>query len=110
MRGPLRELALSLFLDTGSLFTIVRPTILLRAGYDLSQPRSHIAIVTASGEDTAPLYVVDELAALGHRRQNLAVLAYRLPPSLQIDGLLGMNFLRGRRLTVDFRTGILDLE
>jgi hypothetical protein len=34
-----------------------------------------------------------------------SVLAHTLPPSAGVDGLLGLDFLRGQVLTVDFRSG-----
>ncbi len=37
------------------------------------------------------------------------VSCHTLPPSAGVDGLLGLDFFRGERLTVDFRTGRLIL-
>jgi hypothetical protein len=33
-----------------------------------------------------------------------------LPESAQFHGLLGLDFLRGTRLTIDFRRGEIELE
>ena len=33
-----------------------------------------------------------------------------LPAAIAIDGLLGLDFLRGTRLTIDFRNGTIDVE
>jgi hypothetical protein len=35
---------------------------------------------------------------------------HTLPPSAGVDGLLGLDFLRGMRFTADFRAGALTLE
>ena len=43
--------------------------------------------------------------ALGQERTNFPVLGHTLPPSTSIDGVLGLDFVRGQTLTVDFRTG-----
>lgn len=37
-------------------------------------------------------------------------LCHDLPAEVRVDGLLGLDFLRGRRLTLDFRTGRLSLD
>ena len=52
----------------------------------------------------------DRIAALGVERMNFPLIAHTLPPSASIDGLLGLDFLRGCRLTVDFRTGRITLR
>jgi hypothetical protein len=38
---------------------------------------------------------------------NFPVLGHTLPPSAGVDGLLGLDFLRGQSLTLDFRSGHL---
>jgi hypothetical protein len=38
------------------------------------------------------------------------MVCHTLPPSASIDGLLGLDFLRDRRLTIDFRTGQITLR
>jgi hypothetical protein len=43
-------------------------------------------------------------------RSFFPVLAYTLPPSLGVDGLLGLDFLRGLNLTLDFREGRMSLD
>jgi HAD superfamily hydrolase (TIGR01549 family) len=63
--GPLRTVTLRLLLDTGSAFTVVHPTWLQRAGYDLASPSSWISIATAGGVDQFPLYVISNVTALG---------------------------------------------
>src|SRR5438874_1974268 len=47
---------------------------------------------------------------LGRTRSRMGVLAHSLPPSARIDGLLGLDFLRSRRLTIDFSAGTLELR
>ncbi len=47
--------------------------------------------------------------ALGRQRALFSVLVHTLPASPMIDGLLGLDFLRGEILTIDFRAGTLTL-
>ena len=43
-------------------------------------------------------------------RQGLVVVCHTLPPSAGVDGLLGLDFLRNSRLTIDFRSGQIVLD
>jgi len=62
-----------------------------------------------SGTVLAPLVIVSRLSALGQDRTSFPVLGHTLPPNAGIDGLIGLNFLRGQVLTIDFRNGQLSL-
>ena len=53
--------------------------------------------------------VLDRLSALGRHRLAFPVLAHSLPPVAGIDGLLGLDFLRGSVLTVDFQAATITL-
>ena len=63
-----------------------------------------------SGVETLPLFRVQSVAALGQFRDDLILVAHDLPFSPQIDGVLGLDFLRGHCLTLDFRAGELELN
>jgi predicted aspartyl protease len=110
LRGPHGVVRVRLLLDTGAELTMIDREILGMAGYDLSSPRSYVRIATASRVESAPLYILDGLAALGHQRHALGALAQALPFGPRIHGLLGLNFLRGGALTIDFRSGEVTLD
>ena len=38
------------------------------------------------------------------------LICHTLPASVSVDGLLGLDFLRGQRLTIDFRAGRIALR
>ncbi len=50
------------------------------------------------------------ILALGREFAQLPVLAHTLPPSAGVDGVLGLDFLRGQLLTIDFPNGRLTLD
>ena len=56
-----------------------------------------------------PRIILNRLSALGQHRLALPVLAHSLPPATGIDGLLGLDFLRGLSPEVDFRAGKISL-
>ncbi len=54
--------------------------------------------------------VIDRIEALGEQQEQFPVVAHTIPASAGVDGLLGLDFLRDRRLTLDFRRGRITLS
>lgn len=108
--GPGGERAVRMALDTGATTTTVRPAVLVRLGYDPAAGSQRVPMTTASGVEYVPRIAVSRIEALGERREPLVVVAHTLPPSATVDGLLGLDFFRGRQLALDFRRGVILLE
>ncbi len=97
-------------LDTGATVTSLSPRALRAVGINpLRDNIGTVPVITANGIISAPLITLDRLEALGQIQTGLTVQATALPSELQIDGLLGLDFLRVYRLVVDFRTGQITL-
>lgn len=109
IEGPLRDTYGQLALDTGATSTVINLGKLVYAGYDPAVAADSVQITTGSGREMVPCVVIDRIEALGHRRVRLPVLCHTLPPSTGVDGLLGLDFLRQQRLTIDFKKGLLTL-
>ena len=107
--GPSGSAVLRLALDTGATGTVVNVGLLVALGYDPALVPERIQVTTGSGVDFVPRVPLQKIIALGQERSNFPVLAHTLPPSAGIDGLLGLDFLRGQTVTVDFRTGTIML-
>jgi predicted aspartyl protease len=107
--GPNGSDAFLFGLDTGATETVVSVDNLAFLGYSLSNSE-RANVFTASAIEFAPRVRVQRIGALGHERSDFPVLAYNLPAEIGVDGMLGLDFLRGLRLTVDFREGQLSLE
>jgi predicted aspartyl protease len=100
---------LRLALDTGATGTVVNVAMLVAVGYDPALAPDRVQVTTGSGMEFAPRLTLDKLVALGQERIDFPVLCHTLPPSAGVDGLLGLDFLRGQRLTIDFRNGRMTL-
>lgn len=84
--------------------------VLRAVGYDPdAAPRNQI-VVTASRSERVPSIRVQRFRALGKERLNFPVLCHDLPPGLQVDGLIGLDFMRRYRLSVDFPAGFISLR
>jgi len=98
-----------LALDTGATATVVNIAMLVAVGYDPALAPTRVQVTTGSGVEYAPRVTLSRILALGQERVDFPVLGHTLPPSAGVDGLLGLDFLRGQSLTVDFRTGHVTL-
>ena len=110
LRGPSADVALKLALDTGASQTMVNVLPLTVAGYLLDAATEYVEITTGSGVVYTPRIPVLRISALGNEQTELPVLAHTLPPSAAIDGVLGLDFMQGKVLRVDFRRSLISLQ
>lgn len=110
LEGPAGNATLRLALDTGATDTAVDSRRLREAGYDPTLAPSQVEVTMGSGIVYVPVLTVSKLTALGHVRTLFPILAHTLPPSAGVDGVLGLDFLRGQVLTIDFRAGQITLS
>jgi predicted aspartyl protease len=108
--GPSGSIVLRLALDTGATGTMVNIGPLVTVGYDPSLTPDRVQVTTGSGVEFVPRITVSRLRALGREYTDLQTLGHTLPPSAGVDGLLGLDFFRGRALNIDFRKGRITLH
>ncbi len=108
--GPSGSIVLRLALDTGATGTMINVAPLTAIGYDPSLAPDRVQVTTGSGVEFAPRILVARMEALGQERDHFPVLAHTLPPSASVDGLLGLDFLRGQVVNMDFREGCISLK
>ena len=107
--GPSGSIILRLALDTGATGTMINVAPLTAVGYDPSLAPDRVQVTTGSGVEFAPRIVVAQMRAMGQERRGFPVLAHTLPPSASVDGLLGLDFLRGQIVTIDLQRGSVSL-
>jgi predicted aspartyl protease len=108
--GPSGSGILLLALDTGATSTLINQSRLLQLGYDPAVISGRSQVSTASGVEFVPRLPLSQIVALRIERHDFQVLSHTLPPSAGVDGLLGLDFLRGLSLIVDFRKGLMELS
>ncbi len=108
--GPTGDVVARLALDTGATRTLINWDLLVFIGYDPAAVGARVQVTTGSGVEFVPQVSVRELEALGNRRLDFCVLCHTLPPSATVDGVIGLDFMRDRRLVVDLRTGDVTLD
>jgi predicted aspartyl protease len=109
IEGPTGHAYPRLALDTGATATMINSAQLVGIGYDPATVPQRVQMTTGSGVEFVPRLGIAKLEALGQTRTSFEIVAHTLPPSASVDGLLGLDFLRGQVLTIDFRTGQIAL-
>ena len=108
--GPDSDARVRLALDTGATYTMISRETAAELGYDLTAVDGALPLITASGTETAAVINLERIEALEQERRNFPVACHNLPEGTPFDGLLGLDFFRGQKLTIDFRSGLVTLE
>jgi predicted aspartyl protease len=106
VHGKSQHITLDMAVDTGATWTImpIKTCSIIGAVY-----LRNVSIVTGSRVENARLMAIPLIRAFGVDMTNFKVVAHDLPPSLLVDGLLGMNFLKRAKLTIDFHKNIIKI-
>jgi predicted aspartyl protease len=107
--GPAGDMIVRLALDTGATSTLINSEIMVLLGYDPATSPRRIQVTTGSGVELCPRVAVQQLEALGKSVNDFPVLSHTLPPTSQVDGLLGLDFFRGFQISIDFRNGTITI-
>jgi len=99
-----------LAVDTGAVRTLVVPEALLLVGYDPLASQERVFVTTASGVESCPVVAVKRFEAVGRAVEDFPLISHPLPPTIQLDGLLGLDFLRRKRLVIDFEAAQIVLD
>jgi predicted aspartyl protease len=107
--GLAGDMIVRLALDTGATSTLINSEIMVLLGYDPATSPDRIQVTTGSGVELCPRVTVERLEALGKSVNDFPVLSHTLPPTSQVDGLLGLDFFRSFQISIDFRNGIITI-
>ena len=109
IEGPDGQWSVRLALDTGATVTTIQTAVLVAIGYDPAASVDRLSMTTGSGVEYVARLPIRRIEALGRERADFPVVAHTLPPSATVDGLLGLDYMRGHVLTVDFPRGVVTL-
>jgi hypothetical protein len=110
LQGPQGRIVLRIAVDTGTTYTTIDSSILASVGIEPGPQSRPLQLTTALGIGSAFRLTAMRFKALGEEHADFPVISHRLPPVLGIDGVLGLDFFRNRKLTIDFRNGFIELE
>ena len=96
-------------LDTGATTTSIPIYVVSALGYNVSNPKSIVEVVTGSGVEEAPVIEIKGLTAIGQTIENIEVLCRDLPLEAPVEGVLGLNFLMNFDVHISFSKGTIEL-
>ena len=107
--GPALSTNLTLVLDSGATKSLIKRSSLIYIGIDPDQSPRRVQVTTGSAVEIVPVVVLTRFSALGQHRFGFSVVAHTMPEKAAVDGVLGLDFLRGQHLAIDFRAGLITL-
>jgi predicted aspartyl protease len=110
VHGPGSTSLADLLLDTGAAMTMLSPTLVEAAGYDISSASSRQTLVTGNGVVEVPVIRVAELRVSELAVRDLLVSVHEIPEVAHFEGLLGLDFLRHFCTTIDYLNGYLEIR
>jgi predicted aspartyl protease len=105
-----RDRWLRLVLDTGAAETIVIPEVLDELGYSPRDGEATTVIRSAVGREEGYLIRVVRFACLGYASTDFRVHAHDLPRGWDIEGLIGLSFLRQFNYEIRSLEGCIRVE
>ena len=102
--------SMRLLIDTGASLTILSPDVLEQRGIGYQNTGRYGVFNTANGQVRAPIYKLDSLSVGDWQVNQLDVGVLDLSGGSNIDGLLGMNFLRHFQFFIDQNEALLRLS
>ena len=93
---------LDFIVDTGSYETLLCEKTIRMIGYTPVDSIEDVQIQTVSGSGKAYRYEIEKISALGVCWRNFKVISHQMPSGSGSHGLLGLDFFKNTRLTIDF--------
>lgn len=87
-------------IDTGSSYTVITPRMAAKLGVQIHPDTPRVSIITANGPIQAPIVTLNNVSIGEVQVNNVQAVVQDLSQDLMLSGLLGMNFFKGRSLTI----------
>jgi clan AA aspartic protease (TIGR02281 family) len=87
-------------IDTGSSYTVITPRMATKLGLAVTPDLPRISIITANGVIQAPIVTLKNVVIGQVRVTEVQAIIQDLGKDLMLSGLLGMNFFKGKSLTI----------
>lgn len=107
--GPLGVARLNCVLDTGTQRTVIDPAIADQLGYSARMGRGRSRLTGVAGVQEGYRLEVQRMETMGFSAGPFAVLCHDFEEGLGIDGLIGMDALDDRIVTIDAIHGLLSV-
>ena len=108
--GPQASREVDMIFDTGARYTSFSWDTLKDIGYDPAGCPDRIPMITANGSIEVPLLNVDRIILGNIVLSDVPVICHNIPELANVDGLLGLSFLKHFEIALNFKQGILEIK
>jgi clan AA aspartic protease (TIGR02281 family) len=110
VEGSVAAREVDMILDTGAAYTAISWDLAKDVGYDPAGSPERVPIVTANGVLEVPKLTVSRIALRELSARAVEVICHDIPELAEIEGLLGLSFLKHFRVVMDFKKGLLEIK
>jgi clan AA aspartic protease (TIGR02281 family) len=88
-------------LDTGARLSVISPAAAEELGFGADDLEPSITVTGATGATRAAMVRIDSVSVLGLEVRNVRAICHALPPRLQLDGILGIDYLKHFNIAIN---------
>ncbi|MBI5555736.1 MAG: clan AA aspartic protease [Elusimicrobia bacterium] len=105
--GPKTEFSLKMAVDTGATYTAIPLEAAVGIGCSPLRFSRKIEITMGGSIEYVPFIIIPKIRAFGIELKNFPVICHNLPQTSPVEGLLGLNFLEGAKIIIDFTKHVM---
>ena len=109
LEGPTASREVDMILDTGAVYTAISWEVAKDLGYDPAGSPARVPIITANGIIEVPKLTVQRVVFRELIVEQIEVICHDIPELAEIEGLIGLSFLKHFRVLVNFKGGFLEI-
>lgn len=109
LEGPVASREVDMILDSGAMYTAISWELAKDLGYDPAGSSERVPIITANGVIEVPKLVVKRMGFRELFVDQVEVICHDIPDLAEIEGLVGLSFLKHFRVLMDFKGGVLEI-
>ena len=109
LEGPVASRQVDMILDSGAMYTAISWELAKDLGYDPAGSPERVPIITANGVIQVPKLIVKRMAFRKLFVDQVEVICHDIPELAEIEGLVGLSFLKHFRSLMDFKGGVLEI-
>ena len=110
LEGPAASREVDMLLDTGAAYTALSWEVAKDLGNDPAGSPERVSIVTANGVIEVPKLTVQRIVFRELFVRRVEIICLDAPELAEIEGLVGLSFLRHCRVLMDFKKGLLEIK
>ena len=100
---------IDMILDTGGMYTAISWDIAKDTGYDPAVATDRVHIITASGVIEVPKITIHGIGFGELYAEDIEVICHDIPEIAEIEGLIGLSFLKYFKTSLDFKNNIMEI-